>query len=49
MWELTTKFHKGNSELEVNTLMINNEVLNADDGREDLFLPSSEVKVSKFF
>jgi len=46
VWELTTKFQKGSSEIDyINATIINDNDLQPCDRTEDLFLISNQVKV----
>jgi len=46
VWELTTKFQKGNLDIDyINATIINDNDLNAHDRTEDLFLISNQNKV----
>jgi len=46
VWELTTKFQKGSSEIDyINATIINHSDLQPCDRTEDLFLISNQVKV----
>lgn len=46
VWELTTKFQKGSSEIDyINATIINHNDLQPCDRTEDLFLISNQVKV----
>lgn len=48
VWELTTKFQKGGSEIDfINATIINDNDLQPCDRTEDLFLITNQVKVCK--